>query len=123
MTSEDQRYLLARIKTISDPGLGKNISWLGRIWLYLFAKLPNENTQIFVLLDIIAAPDSAEQHSMGQNLSRMSRQKDQQIIFLWRQMYFVTLDRHVSSFRIDSKIADVDDYLRLCFYRWGGQAA
>jgi hypothetical protein len=67
--------LFARIKTVADPWLGKNVFWIGRIGFELFAQLADEDPELFSLFSVIAAPDCAQQLVMGEHRARMLNHK------------------------------------------------
>ena len=67
--------LVTRLEPVTYPGLGKNVFWVGRIRLELFAQLADEYSEVFSLFGVIAAPDFGEQGAMCQDLARVANKE------------------------------------------------
>src|SRR5678809_1344280 len=96
--------LVARLESVTDPRLGEDVFWVGRIRLELFAKLSDKDAEIFSLFSVIAAPDRAEQFVMGEYGARMLDHKKQKFELLRCQMYLASFDQGLVSCRINLKI-------------------
>ena len=75
---------LVFLEAVADPGFGEDVAWRGCIGFDLFAQVADEDAQVFVLFDVVAAPDRGEQRTMRQNFSRVLEEVDEQIKFLRR---------------------------------------
>src|SRR5260221_12438651 len=82
------RSLFAGNEPIANPRVGHDVTRFGGIGLDLLTQMPNEDAQIFGLLDRVSTPICAEEIAMGQDLSRMTNEVDEQVEFFLRKPYF-----------------------------------
>src|SRR6185369_8123193 len=69
--------LLIGIEAITDPGFGEDVAWARRVGLDLLAQVTDEHAQVFVLLDVVAAPEGRQQGAMSQNFSGVLYEVDE----------------------------------------------
>src|SRR5260370_30559943 len=93
-----------RLKSISDPRVGQNVS--RRLpGLDFLAQLVDKNPEIFGLLYALAAPHRIQKHSWGNHIGMLARPKNQEIEFLRREMDLGFTHAHLARLRIDVEIA------------------
>src|SRR6188474_2584981 len=97
-------YLVTRLESVTDPGLGENVLWVGGIRLELLAQLADEDAQIFSLFSVIAAPDRAEQLVVGEHCTRVLNHEKEQFELFGCEVYLVSFDQDFVSGRINLEI-------------------
>ncbi len=53
-------WLNPGIEAITDPGFGEDVAWCGDLRFELLAQVADEHAQVFVLLDVVTAPESGK---------------------------------------------------------------
>ena len=68
------RNLSSGIKAVADPGFSDDIARFGVVRFDLLAELTDKNPQVFCLLYVITAPDSAQENAVRENFVGMLNQ-------------------------------------------------
>ncbi len=74
----------------------------GGIGFDLLAELADENAQVVRLLPIFRAPDTPQQHAVGEHPVWVRGEKLQQGILRRRQMHFLAIDQHATAGDVDA---------------------
>src|SRR6185369_14329703 len=109
---------LVFLEAVADPGFGEDVAWRGCVGFDLFAQVADEDAQVLVLFDVVAAPQRREQRTMSKNLAGVFYEVDQQIEFFRRQMNWFASHRDLARLEIDVKVSRVENRWRCLIRRW-----
>src|SRR6185369_17057429 len=96
---------LVFLEAVADPGFGEDVAWRGCVGFDLFAKVADEDAEVLILLDVVAAPQRGEEGAMSKHLAGVLYEIDQQIEFFRREMNRFASHRDLTRLEIDMKVA------------------
>jgi hypothetical protein len=99
---------LAGFEAISNPRFRDDVAVRCAVRLEFLAELAHKYAKILNLLGTLPSPDSSEKRPMRNDFACVARQVDQEIEFLWREMYFLTSDFDFMSRQIDHEVTSID---------------
>src|ERR1044072_9840108 len=99
------RDLRSGVEAITDPGFGQNVLRRGGIRLDLFSELADEDSQVFGLLDVVAAPDGRKQRPVSQHFASVTEQVRKQVELFRCKMNLFAPHRDAASFKVEAKVA------------------
>ena len=111
--------ILSGVEAVADPGFGEDVAGRGGVRFDLFAQVADEDAQVLVLFDVVAAPQRGEQRAVSENFAGVFYEIDQQIEFFRREMNRFTSHRDLARLEIDMKISQVEDRRRRFIGRRG----
>src|SRR5271166_4431345 len=101
-----------RFEAIAHPRLRQDVLRRARIELQLLSQLADEDAQIFVLFDAVAAPHRVEDRAVSQYFPWMLRHIHQHVKLLGSESHFPVGDRYGMRLEINVEVAKVDLGLR-----------
>ena len=102
-------YAAARVETIANPGLCDDVARLFR-GLDFFAKLADVDAEVFGLVGV-GAPYGMQKGAMGENLSGVLGEDDEEVELLGGEVSFLAADEDFVLWNVDDEVAHGDDLL------------
>src|SRR6266436_2725734 len=102
-----------RLKAVSQPGLGQDVTGMRRILLELFAQLVDYYAEVLRCLTVIRPPNRLQHPLMRKRLPLLNDESAQDVEFLGSQVNSLATNVHDSSLEIDTQFRSLDLWKRL----------
>jgi hypothetical protein len=104
-------YAAARVETITNPGLCDDVAGLFG-GLDFFAELADVDAEVFGLVGV-GTPYGMQERAMGENLSGVLGEDDEEVELLGRKVGFLAADEDFVLGNVDDEVSYGDDLLGL----------
>src|SRR4051794_8914597 len=81
-----------REQAIADAGLGAQKARALRVLLELLAQARDVHVEVVIFVPVLRPPHFAQEHRVGDDAIRVAREREQQRVLRWREMYLLVVD-------------------------------